>query len=115
MDQVDSVEYLIHSSCTWELEERLSTLNSCLVTSYSTKSLDRIELIKTEQSSGLDWENDSEKYSRQKSSHHYKVSSSCYSCTNNLNLHKKHCKEQLHSVVNDTHSTTHIGGHFKCN
>ena len=62
MERVDLPEYLLHSSSTWVLEERLSVLNSYLLSSYSTQLMDRTEIIKTENSSEMDWEKNSEKY-----------------------------------------------------
>ena len=114
MDQVGLVEYRIHSSCTWVLEERLSTLNSCLVSSYSTDLIDRTEIIKTEESSGMEWEKDSKKYPKEKSSQHCKFCPTSYGHMNNLKLHERECKEKLHSDVNETNTTTHVHHCFKC-
>jgi hypothetical protein len=95
MDKVGLVEYLIHSSCTWVLEERLSTLNSCLVSSYSTELIDTTEIIKTEETSGMEWEKDSNKYPKEKFSQHCKFSTNSYGCINNLKLHERECKEKF--------------------
>ena len=114
MDQVGLVEYLIHSSHTWELEERLSNLNSWQPSSCSTELRNTKEIIKAEETSEMEWEKDSKKCPKNKFSQHCKFCTNSYGCMNNLKLHERECKEKLHSDVNETNTTTHVHHHFKC-
>ena len=81
---------------------------------YSTELMDRTEILKADQSCGMECAKDSKIYPRKKCSQHCKLCTCAYGCMSNLNLHEKDCKEKLHLDVNDTHTTTHISGRFKC-